>query len=163
MRRTTITALLLAGAWNWVAAADGGMPSASGMAFSENLLDWMKAAFPIIRGHEAEVIASAPGRWLRHYGPDGCLDMPGCDIGVAVYDGRIESPKDRPDLAGGETGAAAVTLAGGFHLGTRRNEETGKASFSLNGRPFYPFVYYENYRAVTAANNATAATNPVPK
>ena len=33
--------------------------------------------------------------------------------------------------------------------GPERNDETGKASFLLNGQPFYPFVYYENYRDVT--------------
>ena len=48
-----------------------------------------------------------------------------------------------------EDGAATATPPDGFHLGTRRNDETGKASFLLNGQPFYPFVYYENYRAVT--------------
>ncbi|MCX6872464.1 MAG: hypothetical protein NTW21_01450 [Verrucomicrobia bacterium] len=48
-----------------------------------------------------------------------------------------------------DNSAAAATPPGGFQLGTRRNDETGKASFLLNGQPFYPFVYYENYRAVT--------------
>lgn len=48
-----------------------------------------------------------------------------------------------------ENGAAPATRPGGFHLGTRLNGATGKASFLLNGQPFYPFVYYENFRAVT--------------
>ncbi|MCX6879600.1 MAG: hypothetical protein NTW21_38215 [Verrucomicrobia bacterium] len=48
-----------------------------------------------------------------------------------------------------EDWATTATPSDGFHLGTRRNDETGKASFLLNGQPFYPFVYYENFRDVT--------------
>jgi beta-fructofuranosidase len=69
-----------------------GTPSATGMAFSENLLDWKKAAFPLMRGHDAEVIEAAPGLWLMYYAPDGFFDMPGCDIRVALFRGKLDDP-----------------------------------------------------------------------
>ncbi|MCX6879599.1 MAG: hypothetical protein NTW21_38210 [Verrucomicrobia bacterium] len=69
-----------------------GKPSATGMAVSENLMDWKKAAFPLIRGHDAEVIEAAPGLWLMYFGPDGCFDMPGCDIRVALFRGKLDDP-----------------------------------------------------------------------
>ena len=49
-----------------------GIPSATGLAFSENLFDWKKAAFPLIRGHDAEVIEAAPG--LRVYSAEVVTD-----------------------------------------------------------------------------------------
>jgi len=69
-----------------------GTPSATGMAFSDNLVDWKKAAFPLIRGHDAEVIEVAPGLWLMYFAPDGFFDMPGCDIRVALFRGKLDDP-----------------------------------------------------------------------
>jgi hypothetical protein len=68
-----------------------GIPSKTGMAVSDDLLTWKKAAFPVIRGHDAGVIEAAPGLWLMYYGPEGYFDMPECDIRLAIYQGALEN------------------------------------------------------------------------
>jgi len=67
-----------------------GKPSSTGMAFSDDLLHWKKAAFPLINGHDAEVIEIAPNLWFMYYGPYEYFDQPGCDIRLAVYEGKLE-------------------------------------------------------------------------
>ena len=66
-----------------------GIPSKTGMAVSDDLLTWKKAAFPLIRGHDAAVVEAAPGLWLMFYGPEGYFDMPECDIRLALFNGTL--------------------------------------------------------------------------
>ena len=42
------------------AAATRGNPSHTGLAFSKDGIQWKKAAFPLVFGHDAEVIEAAP-------------------------------------------------------------------------------------------------------
>ena len=71
-------------------AVTRGKPSSTGLAFSTDGIHWKKAAFPLVKGHDAEVIEAAPDLWLDYYGPDTYFDWPECDIRLAVYEGKLE-------------------------------------------------------------------------
>jgi len=68
-----------------------GKPSSTGLAFSDDGIHWKKAAFPLVKGHDAEVVEAAPDLWLIYYGPDTYFDWPECDIRLAVYEGKLEN------------------------------------------------------------------------
>ena len=67
-----------------------GKPSSTGIAFSEDGHHWKKGAFPIVVGHDAEVVEAAPNLWLMYYGPNTYFDWPECDLNLAIYDGPLE-------------------------------------------------------------------------
>jgi hypothetical protein len=68
-----------------------GIPTETGMAVSDDLLTWKKAAFPVIQGHDAVVMEVAPSLWFMYYGPEPYFDMPECDIRLAVYKGQLSA------------------------------------------------------------------------
>lgn len=74
-----------------------GNVSRTGIAFSDDGLRWTKSAFPIVNGHDAEVIEIAPDLWLMYYGPNKYFDMPECDVRVAIYDGKLDDLTNLPD------------------------------------------------------------------
>lgn len=71
-------------------AVTRGNSSHTGMAISENLIDWKKAAFPLVNGHDAEVIEAIPDLWFMYYSPDKYFDMPDCDIRLAIFHGKLD-------------------------------------------------------------------------
>lgn len=77
-------------------AVTRGKPSGTGIAFSANGFDWQQSAFPLLAGHDAEVIEAAPGLWLMYYGPNGYFDWPECDLRLAIYDGPLEHLSVKP-------------------------------------------------------------------
>ena len=66
-----------------------GNPGRTGMAVSEDLINWKSVAFPLVDGHDAEVVEAAPDLWLMYYGPLGFFDTAGCDIRLAIYHGQL--------------------------------------------------------------------------
>ncbi len=73
-----------------------GKPSRTGLAFSNDGFHWKMAAFPLVEGHDAEVVEAAPGLWLMYYVPNGYFDMPQCDLRLAIYEGPLEQLSGRP-------------------------------------------------------------------
>jgi hypothetical protein len=71
-------------------AVTRGNPSSTGMAFSQDGYGWKKAAYPLVAGHDAEVVEAAPGLWLMYYGPNKYFDWPECDLRLAIYAGPLE-------------------------------------------------------------------------
>jgi hypothetical protein len=71
-------------------AVTRGNTSRTGLAFSKDGTTWQKAAFPLVDGHDAEVIEAAPNLWLMYYGPPKHFDWPECQINLAIFEGRLE-------------------------------------------------------------------------
>ena len=71
-------------------AVTRGNPSRTGMAFSDDGLNWRKAAFALVDRHDAEVIEAAPNLWLMYYGTKQHFDWPDCDLRLAIYEGPLE-------------------------------------------------------------------------
>jgi len=71
-------------------AVTRGNPSLTGIAFSKDGHSWKKAAFPLVEGHDAEVVEAAPNLWLMYYGPNKYFDWPECDVRLAIYEGSLE-------------------------------------------------------------------------
>jgi hypothetical protein len=61
-----------------------------GTRFSDDNIKWKKATFPLIDGHDAEVIEVAPNLWLMYYGPFKYFDCPECDVCLAIYEGSLD-------------------------------------------------------------------------
>jgi hypothetical protein len=66
----------------------------TGLATSTDGLHWTLRNSRLILGDDAEVIRAKDDLWLMFYGPNGFFDEAGCDIRVAIYNGKLE------DLAG---------------------------------------------------------------
>jgi predicted GH43/DUF377 family glycosyl hydrolase len=66
-----------------------GEPASTGIAVSDDLVHWRKAAFPIIAGHDAELVKAGRNRWHLYYAPHGYFDMPDADIRLAVINGKL--------------------------------------------------------------------------
>ena len=74
-------------------AVTRGHPSHTGLAFSADGIHWKRAAFPLVFGHDAEIMEAAPNLWLLFYGPDQHFDWPQCDVRLAIYEGALEDLK----------------------------------------------------------------------
>jgi predicted GH43/DUF377 family glycosyl hydrolase len=70
-----------------------GEPASSGIAVSEDLLNWKKAIFPIVKGHDAELINMGKNKWNLYYAPLGFFDMPNATLRVAKYKGKLSDLK----------------------------------------------------------------------
>jgi len=70
-------------------AVTRGNGSSTGIATSEDLINWEKRAFPITKGHDAEVIKMGENQWYLYYGPYAHFDWPDCDIRLATYSGKL--------------------------------------------------------------------------
>jgi hypothetical protein len=75
-------------------AVTRGNASSTGVAFSQDGMDWRRASFPLVPGHDAEVVEAAPGLWLMYYGPNAYFDWPRCDLRLAIYQGTLEELHD---------------------------------------------------------------------
>ena len=64
------------------------------MATSTDGLHWVLQHNRLILGDDGEVIRAKDDTWLMFYGPNGFFDEAGCDIRIAIYNGKLE------DLAG---------------------------------------------------------------
>jgi hypothetical protein len=42
-------------------------------------------------GQDGEVLKVADDLWLMYYGPAGYFDQKGCDIRLAIYQGRLSA------------------------------------------------------------------------
>lgn len=71
-------------------AVTRGKRSRTGLAFSLDGAIWRTAAFPLVDGHDAEVIETAPNLWLMYYGTPHHFDWPACQINLAIYEGCLE-------------------------------------------------------------------------
>jgi predicted GH43/DUF377 family glycosyl hydrolase len=70
-------------------AVTRGNPSSTGIATSNDLINWTKRIFPVVKGHDAEVFKMGEDSWYLYYAPDAYFDMPDCDIRLAVYKGKL--------------------------------------------------------------------------
>ena len=70
-------------------AVTRGNPSCSGIATSNDLINWKKRAFPIVKGHDAEIFKMGENKWYLYYAPYSYFDMPDCDIRLATYKGKL--------------------------------------------------------------------------
>jgi predicted GH43/DUF377 family glycosyl hydrolase len=77
-------------------AVTRGNPSSTGIATSTDLINWTKRAFPIVKGHDAEILKIGENSWYLYYAPDAYFDMPDCDIRLAVYQGELTDLFDNP-------------------------------------------------------------------
>jgi len=59
--------------------------SSIGIAISDDLIHRENAVFPIIKGHDAEVIQINEKTWHIYYAPNAFFDMPGCDIRLVMF------------------------------------------------------------------------------
>ena len=66
-----------------------GNPSSTGIATSTDLINWTKRVFPVVKGHDAEILKMGEDDWYLYYAPDAYFDMPDCDIRLAVYRGEL--------------------------------------------------------------------------
>lgn len=71
-------------------AVTRGNHSSSGIAVSDDLIHWGKTAFPIIKGHDAEILQIDKNTWFLYYAPYTYFDMPDCDIRLAIFHGKME-------------------------------------------------------------------------
>lgn len=78
-------------------AVTRGNPSSTGIATSLDLINWTKKVFPIFKGHDAEVIKISDDLWYLYYAPDAYFDMPGCDIRLAIYKGKLSKLYDKEE------------------------------------------------------------------
>jgi hypothetical protein len=74
-------------------AVTRGNRSRTGLALSKDGIHWRKSAFPLVDGHDAEIIEAAPNLWLMYYGTPKHFDWPECDLRLAIYEGRLEDLK----------------------------------------------------------------------
>ncbi len=74
-------------------AVTRGNQSRTGLALSKDGIKWHKTAFPLVDGHDAEVVEAAPNLWLMYYGTPNHFDWPECDLHLAIYEGRLEDLK----------------------------------------------------------------------
>lgn len=66
-----------------------GEPASSGIAVSDDLFNWKKVVFPIVNGHDAEIIQNGKNKWNLYYAPYCYFDMPNADVRLAIYEGNI--------------------------------------------------------------------------
>ena len=62
---------------------------ALGIAVSDDLFNWKKVVFPIVNGHDAEIIQNGKNKWNLYYAPYCYFDMPNADVRLAIYEGNI--------------------------------------------------------------------------
>jgi len=70
-------------------AVTRGNPSSTGIATSIDLINWKKRVFPIVKGHDAEIVKMGENEWYLYYGPYAHFDWPNCDIRLATYKGKL--------------------------------------------------------------------------
>lgn len=70
-------------------AVTRGNPSSTGIATSADLINWEKRVFPLIKGHDSEIMKISEDLWYLYYAPDAYFDMPDCDIRLAIYGGKL--------------------------------------------------------------------------
>jgi len=58
-------------------------------ATSTDGLHWFSRNKNILKGMDAELLKADDGLYLMYFGPQGYFDRKGCDIRVAVYNGRL--------------------------------------------------------------------------
>ena len=76
-------------------AVTRGNSSSTGIAASRDLIHWTRKAFPIVKGHDAEVLKTGEDLWYLYYAPDGFFDMPGANIRLATYKGKLSALYDK--------------------------------------------------------------------
>lgn len=72
-------------------AVTRGNSSSTGIATSIDLIHWRKRAFPIVKGHDAEILQAGHNSWYLYYAPDRSFDMPGADVRLATYKGKLSA------------------------------------------------------------------------
>jgi hypothetical protein len=70
-------------------AVTRGHSSSTGIATSTDLFHWIKRVYPIVNGHDAEILKTGKDSWNLYYAPDGFFDMPGADVRLATYRGKL--------------------------------------------------------------------------
>jgi predicted GH43/DUF377 family glycosyl hydrolase len=70
-------------------AVTRGNGSSTGIATSSDLIHWEKRAFPVVKGHDAEIVKMGEDEWYLYYGPYAHFDWPNCDIRLATYKGKL--------------------------------------------------------------------------
>jgi len=66
-----------------------GEQASTGIAVSEDLYNWEKAVFPLIKGHDVEILNMGNDQWHIYYAPDAYFDMLYADIRLATYEGEL--------------------------------------------------------------------------
>jgi predicted GH43/DUF377 family glycosyl hydrolase len=66
-----------------------GEPASTGIAVSDDLYNWEKAVFPVIKGHDVEILKMGEDLWYMYYAPDAYFDMLNADIRLATYKGKL--------------------------------------------------------------------------
>lgn len=69
----------------------------TGYATSSDGLHWTVRNAHLLIGQDGEVLKVADDLWLMYYGPDGYFDQQGCDIRLAVYQGRLSALAERDE------------------------------------------------------------------
>jgi hypothetical protein len=72
-------------------AVTRGKPSRSGIATSTDLFHWTRRAFPVVDGHDAEILRVGDDEWYLYYGPLAHFDWPDCDIRLSTYRGSLSA------------------------------------------------------------------------
>jgi hypothetical protein len=70
-------------------AVTRGHSSSTGIASSTDLVHWTKRVFPVVKGHDAEILKAGKDSWYLYYAPDGSFDMPGASVKLATYRGKL--------------------------------------------------------------------------
>jgi hypothetical protein len=70
-------------------AVTRGNSSSTGIAVSRDLIHWTRKAFPVVKGHDAEILKTGEVSWYLYYAPDRSFDMPGANVRLAIYKGKL--------------------------------------------------------------------------